>query len=431
MQLKDSPAAHLKTILDTRRAKKDGSYPLKIRITYTRVSRFYAIEAEVGGKTSPVSITLEEWDDVQDERKKNPSNRVKQLRQLKKSAEDRAKLILQSLDSFSFDAFEHAYLNKHEKQDEKGGYPREIEKAFEAYITFLKSEDRHSTATSYQTALNAYQSYKKRLSFHDITPAFLKAFEKSFIANNGSITTVGIYARTLRTIINQAIEAGVIKESPFGKQRKGKYEIPTGRNIKKALTKEQLSLIFKYKADSMSSQQKAVDFWIFSYLGNGINMKDICLLRWKDIKDESITFTRAKTIRTKREPEPIVVPLLSQIKDVINRWGNVDKSPNAFVFDLMPKNPTSKQERDTAQNLTKLVNKYMKRLAEELGIEVNLTTYVARHSFATNLKRSGFSIAEIGEALGHSSDKTTRNYLDSFDLGAKKKMAESLINFDE
>ena len=71
----------------------------------------------------------------------------------------------------------------------------------------------------------------------------------------------------------------------------------------------------------------------------------------------------------------------------------------------------------------------MKRIGVQLGISKPVTTYTARHSFSTVLKRSGVSIEYISESLGHSSLQTTENYLDSFEDDVKRKYADLLTNF--
>jgi integrase/recombinase XerD len=102
--------------------------------------------------------------------------------------------------------------------------------------------------------------------------------------NNGNTkTTVGIYTRNLRSIYNYGISKNVIKKDenyPFGKR---KYVIPSGSNKKKALSQNEVSLIYNYQTTANSPEDKAKDFWIFSYLCNGINFKDIALMKVKCI----------------------------------------------------------------------------------------------------------------------------------------------------
>ncbi len=105
--------------------------------------------------------------------------------------------------------------------------------------------------------------------------------------------------------------------------------------MKKALSKEQLKQLFNAKPTNYF-QEKAKDFWFFSYSCNGINIKDIALLQYKNIEDEKIVFYRAKTKRTsKRNLKPIVVYLNDFSNSVIEKYGNKNKNSNNFVFDII------------------------------------------------------------------------------------------------
>ncbi len=248
-------------------------------------------------------------------------------------------------------------------------------------------------------------------------------------ANGKSLTSVGIYLRALRSICNQAIEEGALKKEdyPFGKRR---YQIPAGRNVKKALTLADIQKIFAYEPTT-ESEGKARDLWLFSYLANGINMKDICRLRYRDIDGDRLTFIRSKTERTSRKNlKPVVVLLSDEAKEIIVRWGIKPKQTDAFVFGLLTDGLTSDREYRTIKQVTKQVNIYIKRIAKAVGIEANVTTYSARHSFSTVLKRSGAPVEFISESLGHSDIRTTENYLDSFEDDTKRKYANALTAFD-
>jgi len=249
--------------------------------------------------------------------------------------------------------------------------------------------------------------------------------------NNGkSVTTIGFYLRCLRAIFNEAINTpGLIgKESyPFGKR---KYEIPNGQNIKKAITLEEIKKIFDYESIDGSSEQRAKDYWIFSYLCNGVNIKDIALLKYKNIDfgDEKITFFRAKTERTTVvNIKPIAIVLLPEIKAIIDRWGNQPQYPENYVFPILKAEYSIEQQHARVKQTVKDINKYIDRIAKTVGITKKLTTYSARHSFSTVLKRSGASIEFISESLGHSDIKTTESYLDSFEDDMKKEFAHMLV----
>ena len=244
----------------------------------------------------------------------------------------------------------------------------------------------------------------------DVTPDFLYKYERWMLDNGNSITTVGIYLRSLRTLFNNAIADGLLTKEcyPFGKKR---YEIPTGNNIKKALSLK--------------------DYWIFMYLCNGINVKDMSLLKYENIKGDIIEFIRAKTARTKRKVEPIRVNLTDELKAIISKWGNKKTDGNTFIFPILEKGATPERERQLIQQMTHVINSYMKDIAATLEIDKDVTTYFARHSFATVLQRSGASISFISEALGHSSSKTTENYLAGFEDEKKREINKALLAFKE
>ncbi len=134
--------------------------------------------------------------------------------------------------------------------------------------------------------------------------------------------TVGIILRPLRAIFNEAIEDGLIKREkcyPFGKRR---YQIPSSRNVKKAINIDRIGEIYNYKTDN-KDELRARDLWMFCYFGNGMNAKDMAYLKYKNIEGEYFVFLRAKTERTTRhDPRPITVYLNEDMLLYIERWGN-------------------------------------------------------------------------------------------------------------
>ena len=158
-------------------------------------------------------------------------------------------------------------------------------------------------------------------------------------------------------------------------------------------------------------------------------MADIARLRYKNISKETITFIRKKTAKSKKEVKPVIAPITEDIERIIKKWGNKDKSPVNYVFPILEEGLTAKQEKGKIKWLIKQTNKYMQKIAPKVRIEEKITTYTARHSFSTVLKRSGASIEFISESLGHGDTKTTLNYLDSFENDVKKEFAAKLTAF--
>lgn len=121
--------------------------------------------------------------------------------------------------------------------------------------------------------------------------------------------------------------------------------------------------------------------------------------------------------------------MINDIKMIVAKWGNQNNHMENYIFPILEPNGTPTDNRKNVHQFTKTTNKWMKRIAVNLGFDINLTTYVARHSFGTVMKRSGASEEFISESYGHASVKTTRIYLDSFESHERNKYAEFLTAF--
>ncbi len=142
-------------------------------------------------------------------------------------------------------------------------------------------------------------------------------------------------------------------------------------------------------------------FLVFSYLGNGINPKDIACLKYKNIEGDYFVFERA----------------------------NKDRSPNNYVFPVLEPDITALRQYELIELFTQSINDWLVKIKKKLGIEKRLTTYVARHTFPTVLKRSGVSTGFIQESLGHTNIRTTEKYLDSFEKEVKRNLVGNLTSF--
>lgn len=386
--------ATVAAFIDKTHPRKNGQCAVKVKVTFMRKRKYYP---------TGIYLTEGEFEKVMFAKRRNQeqSELYSKINQFCSKAGE----VINNLTVFTFNAFEEKY------NDNENTY-NSLRIAFEARISVLKKEKRLGTASSYECAINSLESFKKGLTFADITPSLLKQYEAWVLEQNKSITTVGIYLRGLRAIFNlQNLDNSLY---PFG-DGKGKYSIPTGKNIKKALTMDELRTIYHYSATDNKTKIMARDYWFFLYLCNGLNVKDFCLLRWENIGKDYITYIRAKTQNTTREKKKITIAIKSQSQAIIQAYGQPSISKTAFVFPHLNDTMSDEKKRATYQQLTKTINKYMKQISSELGIDKKVTTYYARHSFATMLKRSGAQTELISELLGHSSKDVTSKYLDSFE----------------
>ena len=397
-------------ILDTRKELKDGNYPIKIRVTYKRDRKYYPT-----GKTADVKS----WAKLPDAKSKE---NVKKKQAIHNSF-DIVKGIVEDLLSEK-NGFLFEDLNRRIGRS----VVNNVNESFKAKIEALKSDGRIGSALFYSTTLKNLETFAgMEIPFASITPSFLDKLEKHLLNEGRNYTTTGMYMRHLRSIVNDAIRSGNIKSNayPFGV---GKYEIKTGEGRKLALNLQQIKQIVNF-SDGTLTTERYRDLWFFSYLCNGANFNDILKLKYSDIKDGEICFYRSKTLRTSKIKKEIRAILTPEMQEIINRWGNDSSKPGNHIFPYLNGKETPEQEKAVVAGVTKRTNKKLKIIGKSIGVK-GLTTYSARHSFATVLKRSGANIAFISESLGHASITTTANYLASFEKSERIKNAANLTNFE-
>lgn len=391
---------------DTRRALADGSYPVKIRATLNRTVKYFPT-----GK----SLTTQEWSVLW-------SSRHKELSSIRKDIENSFELVRKAAEEllysgdFSLDRLRDSLQRRttFTLQDE-----------FEAIIEEHKQEGKVRNASIYDNVCKGTIRYKGRTSLSDISTAWVRGYQ-SFLEGEGkSTTTIAIHLRTIRAVLNRAKSEGLIKESsyPFGR---GKFEIQEGEGRKMALSLEHIGQIAHYD-DGTELTQRYRDFWLFLYLCNGINVADFVQLRYKDIVGGELHFVRQKTSRTMRKRKEIVVVVTEQMQHIIKRWGN-PPSPNSYIFPILTGKEDAELKVKKTQRITRAINQRMAKVGAALGLG-NISTYTARHSFATVLKRAGANIAYISESLGHTDLKTTEHYLASFEREEREKNAALLTQW--
>lgn len=302
-----------------------------------------------------------------------------------------------------------------------------INQLFDEKITELEKEDRIGSKDYYMSARNIIARYYQRhVQVNEITPEWLYDFEKKLQSNQLSRTTIAMYLRALRHIISRAIDKGLLNKNkyPFGK---GLYEIKEGEGRKMALTIEQIGSIAKYESSSPLYSYKHRDLWLFSYMCNGINIIDLIQLRKGDIKNGEICFIRQKIKLTAKRERFIKAAITEPMQKIIDKWG-CKNNTTPYIFPFLNGSESNKEVKRKAQYLTKAINVRMANITKELNLP-HISTYTARHSFATVLKRSGTNIAYISESLGHSNLSTTEAYLDSFETEERRKNANLLTLF--
>lgn len=287
--------------------------------------------------------------------------------------------------------------------------PKTVDDIFKLQIQRLEDEGRRGYMLSVKTLYNSMMKYRTHLDFYfsDIDLSFLRSYEKWLRKSGIAKNTIGVRFRTLRMIYNLAIKEGAANQAdyPFGKFKVGRLHEETA---KRALRKEDVDRIVAYTPTTKKTryEQFAIDIFAFTYYCGGINFVDIANLTTKNLADNTIIYKRQKTDKLIR------IPIQPQAQQIIDRYHD---DSNPYLFPILTKlHKTDIQKANRVHKVITKVNDCLKKIGKRLGIGLTMTTYVARHSQATVMKRAGVPTAIIKEIMGHSSERVTQAYLDSF-----------------
>lgn len=353
-------------------------------------------------KSLGISINPIHWDFDKNKPKRNCPDK-----------EQIEKLIIEKLKAFNQTILD---LNATQKEYTSDSLINRVEKPFKLktvkdifheQIEFLETSKRKRYAESCMTVYNSLTEFNTHLNiyFSDIDTIWLKKYEAWLRNKNLAENTIGIRFRTLRVMYNVAIEEKCVNPQlyPFRSYKVSKLHKETA---KRALTKSDIKRIINYEA-SNEREQLSLDIFIFSYLMGGINFVDIASLTKDNIINNQLVYTRKKTNKL------IKLPIHPTVYELFEKYHNPE---NPYLFPILfAYHRTEQQKANRIHKIIGKTNKDLKEIGESLKLPIMLTTYVARHSFATVLKRSGVKTSVISESLGHSSEKVTQYYLDSFE----------------
>jgi len=381
----------------------NGEHPLMVRIAKSGKKSYRSLG---------LSIHSKYWDFKKNKPKRNYPDR-----------EELENLITAKKDEYRKTVLELNITQKDytiESLKDKISKPKTIKtvnQVFLEYIDGLKKSKRMRYAESCKLVYNSIIKFNKHLNiyFSEIDLNWLRKYEKWLQAQGLAVNTIGIRFRTLRTIYNYALteKHANAENYPFKAFKVSKFQQATA---KRSLTKADIDKVINYETTN-ERVQLAIDIFTFSYLTGGINFVDISNLTAETIIDKRLIYTRKKTKKLIR------LPLHAKAIDLIEKYHNKD---SRYLFPILFNyHKTEQQKANRIHKVITKVNKNLKDVGRELNLPIDLTTYVARHSFATVLKRAGVSTSLISESLGHSSEKVTQFYLDSFE---NKQFNEAMKN---
>ena len=272
------------------------------------------------------------------------------------------------------------------------------------------------TKNNYTHAANRFMEFRSQedLAFTQMTADMMEMYQAWLFGRGVRQNTVSFYLRTLRTLYNKAIEAGLAPDKDIFVR----VQTANVRTAKRAISVKDIRKIEKLDLPCSSSLDKARDLFLLSFYLRGMAFVDMAFLKKSDLKCGLVSYNRRKTHQN------INIEWIKPMQAIIDKYAEQTKdSPYMLPIltgkEASPYTTYRKVEHNTNYNL--------KKIGEMIGLKIPLTTYVARHTWASIALHMNIPIATISEGMGHNSYKTTQIYLESIDMATINEANERII----
>jgi integrase/recombinase XerD len=379
--------------IDTRRSKKDGTFPIILRLTHKRNT------TAIG---TGLYISLSDWD----EKNKKIKNTYKGV-----DTVSRLNNIIQrkKIDAFSIitkleESNKINEMSITELKDllvHKRNTTTFLKYTLEQ-IEHLKESGRFGSARAYHSMYQVIEKFlgKKDISFEEITVKFLNKLEVDYLSRGNALNGLAAILRSFRACYNKGINDGILEK---GKSPFESYKIRKTPTVKRAITQESINSIMALQLEVDDPCFHARNYFLFSYLAFGMNFTDMALLSIDNIVDGRLHYIRQKT------KQPYDLKIMEVMKPILDFYTE-GKKGEEFIFPILKRDTIENQYKDIMW-ARKRYNTRLKQIAEKCKIQENLTSYVSRHSAATTALFLNVPLPAISKMMGHKSISTTQTYL--------------------
>lgn len=264
---------------------------------------------------------------------------------------------------------------------------------------------RHGTARTYDNAYQRFREFRddQDLTFDELTPDMMKHYEEWLSIRQLRQNTIRFYLRTLHTLLYRAVDAGLLVSC---KQLFSRVRLSYVATAKRAISENELRLIERMPLPTNSIMAFARDIFMFSFYMRGMPFVDIAFLKKKDLKNGNLEYCRKKTRQHLR------VEWSMAQQTIVQRYAHLTRD-TSFMFPIIRREDGTEYRQ--YGRMLENINRALKKIGERAGLKISLTTYVARHTWASMARDMNFPIAVISEGMGHQSYRTTQIYLNSID----------------
>ncbi|MEN9875194.1 MAG: hypothetical protein RLZZ529_191 [Bacteroidota bacterium] len=388
--------ASIKIVLRDKQ-NKEGLYPVVLRVTKERKVKIISIGMD---------CELQNWDERSTQFKKSMPNYIQKniiLSNLKQKA-------WAIIDGFNLEDVDFTLTQFEEKFRGKESSKITVLEFWEDKIKDLNLAGRTGNARAHHDTKTSFFKFCKnqKILFKEITVEVVDKYETHLRANGCNDGGIGVRMRELRAVFNDAIKKGVTQEKyyPFKIYKVSKLK---SSGFKKALTREEVRLIENFDEVKYPHLREAKHLFVFSYFTRGMNYADIMKLTWSNIIDNKIYYSRSKT------KGKFIIKILQPVQDILDYYKEINVKTNYVFPILLNEGLTPIQVENRKAKKLKRFNSDLKKIAQLVGIDKPISSYVIRHSYGTNLKQLGTSVELISQSMGHQNVSITSAYLKDFE----------------
>ncbi len=411
--------AKAKAKLDGRQSSKtvDGKYPLVLQLTHRHKTRFIPF----GLSVFPEDVQFDNDGGFLRLKKLNGDNVDLWNAKIQKRVGDTNFLLAMedyALRNKTINQVKEIILHKVFGME---GESETFVRYTESFIQRLIDDNRPGgTIEWYTNSARCFLRFRqdRDLALNEIDISVLEGFKSYMFGKQLSGHTRNDYLRGIRAILNHAIKDKVLDRGhrPFDD-----FKFPKGKTLKKALSKEELQAIRNQNYLPSTQVWHQRNYFLFMFNNRGMNFIDMAGLRVNQIRNNRLEYKRTKLTN---EPVEFSIALTDEAREILSFY-LPGKEGRDLVFPILPPDidsKTSTEFRKIKQQALKQLNKYLKIIAADCGIEINMTSYVARYTWSAIARKMGYNIDLIGGGLGHTSNNTTKIYLSDFDIDVLDEM---------
>ena len=400
--------------LDKRRSKKDGSFPIILRLTHqsartTSISTGYSVPEKYWDEgKGKIRASYKAYDNITRINNQIEKQRAAAIDTLTKLDEKKELRLL------SINQVKDKIVNRYKKGDSVFNFTYKL-------IEELKEKQKLGNARSYDNVLREVKKFQKDrdISFYEMNYAWLLKFEKAYLSRGLSENGLAVYMRTIRAIFNKAVKADIVEREAYPFIN---YVIKTKPTAKRAISQEAIQKIVALDIPEDTALFRTRNIFLMSFYLMGAPFVDLVFLKLENIVDGRIQYKRQKTGRY------YDIKITPQFQEILGYYIK-NKQKSDFILPLIKRDTPEDQYKDLISTQNRY-NKQLKKLGEAAGIDEKLTSYVARHTFATLADQMEIPITAISQMLGHGRISTTQVYLAGLKNNTLDNYNERILGLD-